>query len=64
VKDTPAVPSLAVLRPRRADIAADTDDDNEESPLAVAAASKPRNRLPAWEDVLFGSDAAPRSSAP
>lgn len=63
VKDTPAVPSLAVLRPRRTEIAED-EDSNGEPKVAVAAgaSTKPRNRLPAWEDVLFGSDTAPRSS--
>ncbi|MGH8875990.1 MAG: septation protein SepH, partial [Stackebrandtia sp.] len=63
VKDTPAVPSLAVLRPRRNDVA-DEEGSAEEPKVAVAAgaSTKPRNRLPAWEDVLFGSDTAPRSS--
>lgn len=66
VKDTPAVPSLAVLRPRRNDVAADGSDDEPDSKVTVAAgagAAKPRNRLPAWEDVLFGGDAVPRSSS-
>ncbi|GLZ80651.1 DNA-binding protein [Actinorhabdospora filicis] len=50
-RDTPSVPSLAVLRPRRTEI----EPDGEEG-------TKPRNRLPAWDDVLFGSDSSPRSS--
>jgi hypothetical protein len=39
--ETPAVPSLAVLRPRRSPAPVDDDD-------------KPRKRLPSWDDVLFG----------
>lgn len=50
-KEIPAVPSLAVLRPRRqsADSAAGTTD-------------KPRKRLPSWDDVLFGGAPAARES--
>lgn len=66
VKDAPAVPSLAVLRPRRNDNTTDNDDatGDSESKVAVGAGTtaKPRNRLPAWEDVLFGTDTTPRSS--
>lgn len=40
--ETPAVPSLAVLRPRRSPNNQVEDDD------------KPRKRLPSWDDVLFG----------
>jgi Protein of unknown function (DUF3071) len=39
----PAVPSLAVLRPRRTGPAADADPGE-----------KPRKRSPSWDDVLFG----------
>jgi Protein of unknown function (DUF3071) len=50
-KEVPAVPSLAVLRPRR-------------QPPAEqgAAADKPRKRLPSWDDVLFGGAPAARES--
>ena len=62
VKDTPSVPSLAVLRPRRNDAASDGEPDEGKIPVA-ATATKPRNRLPAWEDVLFGTDTTPRSTS-
>ncbi|MGA8113077.1 MAG: DUF3071 domain-containing protein, partial [Actinocatenispora sp.] len=39
VKELPAVPSLAVLRPRRSD----------------PGATSERSRLPSWDDVLFGN---------
>ncbi|WP_344486163.1 septation protein SepH [Glycomyces endophyticus] len=50
-RETPEVPSLAVLRPNKRTVA---DDDLNALPLA-AAGSKPRNQLPGWDDVLFGS---------
>ncbi len=64
VKDTPAVPSLAVLRPRRTETGGEEETEETDSKVAVGAgaSSKPRNRLPAWEDVLFGTDTTPRSS--
>ncbi|WP_030162098.1 septation protein SepH [Glycomyces sp. NRRL B-16210] len=49
-RETPEVPSLAVLRPGKRSVA---DDDMNNPPLA-AAGSKPRNQLPGWDDVLFG----------
>ncbi|MQM25715.1 septation protein SepH [Glycomyces albidus] len=49
-RETPEVPSLAVLRPNKRP----TSEDLNELPLA-AAGSKPRNQLPGWDDVLFGS---------
>jgi hypothetical protein len=49
--DAPAVPSLAVLRPRRNPT---QDADAEE---------KPRKRAPSWDDVLFGSAPAARESS-
>jgi Protein of unknown function (DUF3071) len=54
-KEVPAVPSLAVLRPRRNSAAAagDPTDPN----------AKPRKRLPSWDDVLFGSTPAARESS-
>ena len=68
VKDTPAVPSLAVLRPRHtggaaADTDAEPNDPDSKVAVGAGASAKPRNRLPAWEDVLFGTDTTPRSSS-
>lgn len=50
-KEVPAVPSLAVLRPRRQ---AQTEQG--------AQTDKPRKRLPSWDDVLFGGAPAARES--
>jgi Protein of unknown function (DUF3071) len=53
-KEVPAVPSLAVLRPRRTvgqGAPAEPDD------------AKPRKRLPSWDDVLFGGGPAARESS-
>ena len=56
-KEVPAVPSLAVLRPRRtvgqSPQAAGTGEDE----------AKPRKRLPSWDDVLFGGGPAARESS-
>jgi Protein of unknown function (DUF3071) len=41
--EIPAVPSLAVLRPRRT------------APAEGGLGDKPRKRAPSWDDVLFGS---------
>jgi hypothetical protein len=49
--EAPAVPSLAVLRPRRNPI---QEPDVED---------KPRKRAPSWDDVLFGSAPAARESS-
>ncbi|MDI1466382.1 septation protein SepH [Catellatospora sp. KI3] len=52
-KEVPAVPSLAVLRPRR------------QAPADAAGAAtgdKPRKRLPSWDDVLFGGAPAAREN--
>lgn len=51
-KEVPAVPSLAVLRPRR-----------NASGDAAGTGDKPRKRLPSWDDVLFGSAPAARESS-
>ena len=52
-KEAPAVPSLAVLRPRRTGAGPETS----------GVAEKPaRKRLPSWDDVLFGSAPARESS--
>jgi hypothetical protein len=53
-KEIPAVPSLAVLRPRRNAASAAVGDQ--------AGADKPRKRLPSWDDVLFGSAPARETS--
>jgi hypothetical protein len=55
--EIPAVPSLAVLRPRRA---ASTDGEDVD---AVEGAPPPRKRAPSWDDVLFGSAPAARESS-
>ncbi|MEU4778756.1 DUF3071 domain-containing protein, partial [Micromonospora sp. NPDC023633] len=57
-KEVPAVPSLAVLRPRRtgAPAAAAAGESTD-------AGGKPRKRLPSWDDVLFGSGPAARESS-
>jgi hypothetical protein len=49
-KDVPAVPSLAVLRPRRASSESDPDKPS-------------RSRGPSWDEVLFGSPPAARESS-
>ena len=55
-KEVPAVPSLAVLRPRRTGAPA--------GPEPAGTADKPaRKRLPSWDDVLFGSGPAARESS-
>jgi len=51
-KEVPAVPSLAVLRPRRTG-----------APEQSGSTDKPRKRLPSWDDVLFGSAPAARESS-
>lgn len=54
-KEVPAVPSLAVLRPRR-----NTGGGSGE---ATGTGEKPRKRLPSWDDVLFGGGPAARESS-
>ncbi|MFD6756093.1 septation protein SepH [Micromonospora gifhornensis] len=56
-KEVPAVPSLAVLRPRRTNTPAAASADSTEP------GSKPRKRLPSWDDVLFGTGPAARESS-
>ncbi|WP_327007874.1 septation protein SepH [Dactylosporangium sp. NBC_01737] len=48
-KEIPAVPSLAVLRPRR-----NTPSAAGGAADQPTASDKPRKRLPSWDDVLFG----------
>jgi hypothetical protein len=55
-KEVPAVPSLAVLRPRRTSSATTTGDSTDPN-------AKPRKRLPSWDDVLFGSGPAARETS-
>ena len=60
-KEVPAVPSLAVLRPRRTvgqQAAAASRTRSRES-----EEQKPRKRLPSWDDVLFGGGPAARESS-
>jgi hypothetical protein len=61
-KEVPAVPSLAVLRPRRTATGtpATTTGGATEVPQA---GEKPRKRLPSWDDVLFGGSPAARESS-
>jgi hypothetical protein len=54
-KEVPAVPSLAVLRPRRT--------SGQGGAEGGETAGKPRKRLPSWDDVLFGSGPAARESS-
>jgi hypothetical protein len=53
-KEVPAVPSLAVQRPRRT-VGQNQPGDGDET--------KPRKRLPSWDDVLFGGGPAARESS-
>jgi hypothetical protein len=53
-KEIPAVPSLAVLRPRRTTGSPATESSEP---------GKPRKRLPSWDDVLFGSAPAARETS-
>ncbi len=54
-KEVPAVPSLAVLRPRRTG----GQGGGDQSPSTPA--QEKRKRLPSWDDVLFGSSPARES---
>jgi Protein of unknown function (DUF3071) len=56
--EVPAVPSLAVLRPRRA---ASTTEGTEAD--TAEGAPPARKRAPSWDDVLFGSAPAARESS-
>jgi Protein of unknown function (DUF3071) len=53
-KEVPAVPSLAVLRPRRSSAASGEPGE---------AGATPRKRLPSWDDVLFGGGPAARETS-
>jgi hypothetical protein len=54
-KEVPAVPSLAVLRPRRTTGAQGQEQGGDPN--------KPRKRLPSWDDVLFGAAPAQRETS-
>jgi hypothetical protein len=60
-KEVPAVPSLAVLRPRRT-TGGGTPAAQQNQP-AEGPDGKPRKRLPSWDDVLFGGGPAARESS-
>jgi hypothetical protein len=57
-KEVPAVPSLAVLRPRR-----NTGGAAAAASEPTEAGGKPRKRLPSWDDVLFGTGPAARETS-
>jgi hypothetical protein len=59
-KEVPAVPSLAVLRPRRSS-GAGAGQGAEANQGGTP--DKPRKRLPSWDDVLFGTGPAARESS-
>jgi hypothetical protein len=61
-KEVPAVPSLAVLRPRRTVGQAGQSGQSAMSDSTDPNA-KPRKRLPSWDDVLFGGGPAARESS-
>jgi hypothetical protein len=63
-KEVPAVPSLAVLRPRRT-VGQGAGGSGGQAAVAESsdAGSKPRKRLPSWDDVLFGGGPAARESS-
>ncbi|MFC3745052.1 DUF3071 domain-containing protein, partial [Paractinoplanes deccanensis] len=57
-KEVPAVPSLAVLRPRRT-----VGQGSGQQASTEGDEAKPRKRLPSWDDVLFGGGPAARESS-
>ena len=59
-KEVPAVPSLAVLRPRRT---VGQSGQQQGSGTEESGEQKPRKRLPSWDDVLFGGGPAARESS-
>jgi len=61
-KEVPAVPSLAVLRPRRT-VGQGGNAQQQGSAAAESDEQKPRKRLPSWDDVLFGGGPAARESS-
>jgi hypothetical protein len=62
-KEVPAVPSLAVLRPRRT-VGQQAAQGNQTATAEQGdGTAKPRKRLPSWDDVLFGGGPAARESS-
>ncbi len=61
-KEIPAVPSLAVLRPRRT-VGQGTVNQGHAGESDEPSETKPRKRLPSWDDVLFGGGPAARESS-
>ena len=61
-KEVPAVPSLAVLRPRRT-VGQGSSPAQQQASAAEPDEQKPRKRLPSWDDVLFGGGPAARESS-
>ena len=57
-KEVPAVPSLAVLRPRRT-----VGQSGANQAPAEGDEAQPRKRLPSWDDVLFGGGPAARETS-
>jgi hypothetical protein len=55
----PAVPSLAVLRPRRNGASAAA---TATGPTEAGVADRPRKRAPSWDDVLFGGGGEARDA--
>jgi hypothetical protein len=62
-KEVPAVPSLAVLRPRRTPGGGQAAAAASADTATATATDKPRKRLPSWDDVLFGGGPAARESS-
>ncbi|MBU2667616.1 DUF3071 domain-containing protein [Actinoplanes bogorensis] len=60
-KEVPAVPSLAVLRPRRT--VGQGQGQGGQQQGSETDEAKPRKRLPSWDDVLFGGGPAARESS-
>jgi len=60
-KEVPAVPSLAVLRPRRT--VGQAGSQQQGTAAGEGEEQKPRKRLPSWDDVLFGGGPAARESS-
>jgi hypothetical protein len=62
-KEVPAVPSLAVLRPRRTVGQQAAQASQTATAEQGESTAKPRKRLPSWDDVLFGGGPAARESS-
>jgi hypothetical protein len=60
-QEVPAVPTLAVLRPRRT--VGQQPGTAQPGAASETDEQKPRKRLPSWDDVLFGGGPAARESS-